>query len=161
VVIFLAILLIKQLFFRKEPSKALKDKLALWFQELKTRIEERFPNQTFHIDEFDPFVIVALPKHPVVGDLRIYDYGNHMIVEINPILHQDFELVGMNSDEGREDLVLDVLLFLENIFEDKIEFYGRPNGCSHRERGQKPRSSLNKLIYGKSTYVWSGPIEEQ
>jgi hypothetical protein len=96
-----------------------------------------------------------------VGELRIYDLGNRITVEINPFLHQDFDFMGGNLGEAREALVVDVLLFLEEIFEDKREFYGRPNACSDQERGKKPRSFLNKLLFGKTTYVWSGPIEEQ
>ncbi len=164
VVIFLAILLIRHLFFRKRPNKDWERKSALWFQELTKKFQERFPDQPFHIDESDPINIVVPPKHSAVGELRIYDGGNRIIVEISPFLHQDFDLQDLlvrNLDEGREALVVDVLLFLEKLFEDKIEFYGRPNGCSHQERGEKPRGPLNKLFFGKTTYVWSGPIQKE
>jgi cbb3-type cytochrome oxidase subunit 3 len=164
-VIFLAILLLIAIYFpfcrKKRSDLDWERKSTLWFQELIKRFQDRFPEQPFHIHESDPSAIVVPPKHSAVGELWIYDGGTHIIVEINPFLHQDFDLLGRNLDEGREALVVDVLLFLKEIFEDKIEFYGRPNGCSHQERGKKPRGFVSKLFFGKTTYVWSGPIEER
>jgi hypothetical protein len=159
VVIFLIIMAFIAIFWRNKKSKDLEKICASWFQELITRFQERFPDQPFHVDERDPINIVVPPKHSAVGELRIYDLGTRITVEINPFLHQDFDFGEGNLDDGRD--VVDVLLFLEEIFEDKREFYGRPNACSDQERGKKPRSFLNKLLFGKTTYVWSGPIEQQ
>ncbi len=171
VVIFLAILLLIAIFSpfhrKKKRNSDWERKSALWFQELMRRFQERFPDQPFHIDESDPFTIEVPPKHSAVVGLRICDGGSNIMVEIGPFTHRHFNMWGPwvvekpNLEELREAIVVEVLLFVEEIFEDKIEFYGGSGGGGHRERGKKPRGFLDKLIFGKTTYVWSGPIQEQ
>jgi hypothetical protein len=158
VVIFLCILLFKTIFYRKKPSNSDLERERALFQELLTRLQDRFPDQTFRVDESHPFTIVVPPKHPAVEGLRISDDGNNIMVELGPFAHEHFKSYWR---EGREGIVLDVLFFVEDVFEDKVEFYGGPGGGGYRERGKKPRGFLDKLFFGKTTYVWSGPKEEQ
>lgn len=92
VVIFLCLLLIKELFSPKKPSKDWEAKTALSFQELMIRLQERFPDQTFRVDESHPFTIVVPPKHPAVGGVRISDGGTNIIVELGPFAHEHFNV---------------------------------------------------------------------
>ncbi|HVP77375.1 MAG TPA: hypothetical protein VMV04_05730 [Thermodesulfobacteriota bacterium] len=160
-VIFLAMVLIIEWFYRKKTRKDTEEKKALWFQDLVTKFQDRFPDQPFHIDESEPFTIVVPPKHPAMGGLKIFDNGSSMIIELVPFTHEHVSIWGPDLAEGRNAMVRDVIVFVEDVFEDKIEFYGGPRGGGYQEKGQKTRGYLNKLYFGETTYVWSGPIEER
>ncbi len=92
------------------------------------------------------------------------------MVEIGAFTHEHFYKMGLwgvkqeNWKDVREDMVLDVLVFVEEIFKDEIEFYRMSGiiwGGGHQMRGAKPRSPFNKALSRRTTYVWSGPIKEQ
>lgn len=153
VVIFLVILLVIAIFspFRRKRkgNSDWERKRALWFQELVAKFQERFPDQHFQMDESDPLTIVVPPKHPTVGGLRICDGGDNIMVEIEigPFNHEHFDGGGLWDSRYREDIrkgiVLDVLLFLGEVFEDKVELYAEGGG------------------YRETTYFWSGPKRER
>jgi hypothetical protein len=168
VLVLLAILFLVVIYStrKRKTNQDWERKKALWFQELKRKFEERFPNQPFHIDESKPFTIVVPPKHPSVKGLRICDEGDNIMVEIGPFTHEHFNKSGLwgvdqsKWEDVRKDMLWDVLFFLEEVFGDKICFQADWEG-DHRESGKQSRGSLDKFFSGKITYVWSGPKEEQ
>jgi hypothetical protein len=87
--------------------------------------------------------------HPEVGDLVIQDDGDELTVYVGNFTHVHF------------DNVDDTLAFLEDVFADRMEFFGSHlggGGC--RKRAGKPRGVVSKALLGRRTYVWSGPVED-
>ena len=169
VVVLLAILFLAAIYStrKRKTKRDWERRRALWFQELMTSLQERFREQSFHIDESNPFTIVFPQKHPAVGELRISDGGSDVIVEIGAFTHEHFDKSGLwGADQSkwedvRKDMLWDVLLFVEEVFGDKVEFFSGGLGGGHRETGKQSRGPLDKFFSGKLTYVWSGPKEEQ
>jgi hypothetical protein len=47
---------------------------------------------------------------------------------------------------------------LEDLFADRIEMYGSHRGGGGSRRiSAEPRGVLSKALFGRKTYVWSGP----
>jgi hypothetical protein len=101
--------------------------------------------------------------HPGVGDLVIVDDGDELTIYIGDLTHRHFD----NYDEGLEEserarrIVEEVVAFLDDLFADRIEFFGsRFGGGGCRRRSETPRGIMSKLFLGARTYVWSGPIDD-
>jgi hypothetical protein len=79
--------------------------------------------------------------HPDVGDLVIRDDGDELTIYVGNFTHVHF------------DSVDETLTFLDDVFADRMEFFGSHlggGGCRHRTA---------KALLGTRTYVWSGPVD--
>ena len=107
--------------------------------------------------------VVFSAAHSEVGDLVVQDDGDEMTLFLGKFTHCH---IG-NHDDGlsvaeREERISDeVIGFLAQIFADQIEFFGNHGSGNSRRRKPKPRSILSKLMFGRRTYVWSGPLESR
>jgi hypothetical protein len=101
--------------------------------------------------------IVFLAAHPEVGDIEVQDDGDELTVTLGRFTHSHFA----NHDEGITDseradrIVDDLVLLLEDVFADRIEFFGsHETGGGFRMRcGRRDTLEANKKLY-----VWSGPL---
>ena len=85
-----------------------------------------------------------------VGELYVCEDREGLVVFIGEFMHLHW------IDVSKAKTARNVLYFLREVFEDRVEFYGnaRAGGC--RPVG-KPRGWLSRLVSGHATYRWSGP----
>jgi hypothetical protein len=98
--------------------------------------------------------VVFLAAHRDVGDIEIQDDGNELTVTVGKFTHTHFANYdeGISDSERAERIVNDLVAFLEDVFADRVEFFG-----SHRTGGGfRPRGAES----GSDLYVWSGPIAD-
>jgi hypothetical protein len=93
-------------------------------------------------------LVVFPAAHPEVGDAEIHDNGADIIVSIGKFTHEHFPTCD------------DVIAFLDQLFADRIELFGTGRRGGWRARGAKPRGKIAKFLFGRRTYVWSGPLAD-
>jgi len=110
-------------------------------------------------ESVDPFAVFQSPCSRV-GELQIWDDGIELTVFIGDFTH--FHIGNYDdsfSKEKKEEAIVGaLLLFLEKLFADEIEFFGNGRSGGQRERNQKPRGFLSKWLFGKNSWTWTGPI---
>ena len=94
-------------------------------------------------------LVIFPAAHPEVGDVEIHDNGADIIVSIGRLTHEHFPVDGD-----------DVIVFLEQLFADRIELFCSGSRGGWRPRGPKPRGRISKFLFGRRTYVWSGPLAD-
>ena len=106
-----------------------------------------------------PFAVFPA-AHPDVGDIAISDEGDEVTVALGNFTHCHFA----NYDQGIDDAARvrrigeSQVEFLEDLFADRIEMYGSHRGGGGSRRiSAEPRGVLSKALFGRKTYVWSGP----
>lgn len=125
-------------------------------------LTERLPDAAFSVPGKDQSIVSIGSTHPAVGELRILDDGDEYTLCIGEFTHCHFEI----SDESpsreiaEEDLVGEVVDFVDQLLSDQIEFFGRTTSGGFRPAGGTPRSWLSRLVFGPATYVWSGPVKD-
>ena len=102
------------------------------------------------------------PAHPDVGAVEIHDEGDEVVVVIGRFTHEHFLAYerGLSAEQRAERIADDVVAFLEKLFADRIELFGRGRRGGWRARGSKPRGRISKFLFGRRTYVWSGPLAD-
>jgi len=61
--------------------------------------------------------------------------------------------------ESAERIAQDVVAFLDDLFADRIELFGSRHGSGgYRRRRNKRRGFISRLLFGRQSYVWSGPL---
>jgi hypothetical protein len=105
-------------------------------------------------------VVVFAAAHPEVGDVEIYDDGDEVTVIIGKFTHEHFPSydAALAPAEREERVAEHVVTFLEQLFADRVEIFGGVRGGGWRPRGAKPRGRISKFLFGRKTYVWSGPL---
>jgi hypothetical protein len=126
-------------------------------------LEDRFPNRGLVL-KFHPHPSAIFPAvHPQVGDLVISDEGSEITVYVGNFTHVHYDVYvdGISEEERAKQISGQVIQFVEDIFAERMEFYGsHEGGGGCRVRGRKPHDISAKLSAGKRMYVWSGPIED-
>ena len=91
----------------------------------------------------------------------IQDEGDELTVIVGNITHRHFasQSPGSSAEVQAEQLATEVTEYLRQLFVDEIEFYGDGSRGGARARSEKERGLLSKLLLGKRTYLWSGPVE--
>ena len=117
---------------------------------LLPELKARWPDRPMKFGGADGPLVVFPAAHPEVGDAEIHDSGADIIVSIGKFTHEHFPA----EDAG------DVIAFLEELFADRIELFGAGRRGGWRARGAKPRGKISKLLFGRRTYVWSGPLAD-
>jgi hypothetical protein len=136
-------------------SASISEKLV---PELRARFADRF----MHTGDGGELVAVFRAPHPDVGAIEIYDHGTEAVVVATKFSHTHFGGYGPNLPESErgERIAGEVVRFLEDVFADRIEFFGNPERGGWRPRKAKGRGLASRLVFGKKTYVWSGPLQE-
>lgn len=106
--------------------------------------------------------VIFPAAHPEVGDIEIFDDGDEVMMVLGKFTHNHFgnDAPSLSDVERAERISEEVAGFLQEIFADRIEFFGSHlggGGC--RVRTGKARGLLSRLMFGKKTYVWSGPLD--
>lgn len=129
-------------------------------EHLIPRLRERFPDRDIAVATGGARLAVFPPVHPEVGPLEIYEEPGRVVVVIGRFTHAHFMNYGSGelSHERCARVANDVLRFIEDVLADRIEFYGSGRGGGWRPRVGKPRGTVSRLLYGRRTYVWSGPL---
>jgi hypothetical protein len=139
---------------RQRWSSVIADRLA---PELKAR----FPERPWKIGAAGgPLASVSSP-HAEVGDLELYEEGGEITVVIGTFTHCHFGSYDARlSPAAREERIAeDVMAFLEELFADRIEFFGTGRAGGHRVRSNKgQRGIVSRFLLGRTSYVWSGPL---
>jgi len=109
-----------------------------------------------------PFAVFPA-KHPDVGDIELYDDGDELTVVLGHFTHRHFG----SYDEGISDIERAGLIakecvdFLREIFADQVVFFGSHAGGGGSGRRGEPRSFISQRLFGRKTFVWSGPLEPE
>ncbi len=130
-------------------------------EHLIPKLQSRFRGQAIKIGATDRPAVVFAAAHPEVGALEIYDEGEEIIVAIGKFTHTHFANYarGLAARERAERISEDVVAFLDQVFSDRIEFFGSHLGAGgYRQRRKRPRGFISKFVFGAKTYVWSGPL---
>jgi hypothetical protein len=108
-------------------------------EKLIPRLLARFPNRGLRVHEGTQPAASFPAAHPEVGDLRIDDDDDELTISVGELTHghftpKDYQLP---SQEKEEDLIERVLEFLDQVFDDRIEFWTEGKAGGWRARGGK------------------------
>ena len=124
-------------------------------------LQSRLPQQPMNVGGAGGVVVVFRAAHSDVGDIEVHDNGDELIVMVGSFTHTHFSSYdhGLSISERAQRIADDVVAFLEDVFSDRIEFFGSDTGAGGwRKRRPQKRGILSKLVFGGKTYVWSGPV---
>jgi len=129
--------------------KTLKDLLV-------PTLRTQFPEHDIEFPE-EAHAIARIPAaHPEVGEMRIWDYGDEVMLEVGSICHQHFGDYGNGTPEERAARICaDVVEFVEAILSDRVLLFRTRLGSGgmyplDAEEPMRPRA-------GTQVYTWSGP----
>lgn len=128
------------------------------------KLREAFPSMGIREDgPYEPLAVVPA-KHPEVGDLVLQDGGDEITVYLGRITHRHFfaqdSEASADASVQAEQIAAEVTEYLRQLLADEIEFYGNGRSGGARSRSAKRRGFLSRLLFGRRTYLWSGPIEK-
>jgi hypothetical protein len=129
---------------------------------LVPKLKARWPDRPMKFGGADGPLVVFPAAHPEVGDAEIHDNGADIIVSIGKFTHEHFPAydAALPGSEREERIAGEVITFLEQLFADRIELFSAGRRGGWRVRGAKPRGKISKLLFGRRTYVWSGPLAD-
>ena len=120
-------------------------------------IRARFSAQGMREPAEGPFAVFPA-THPDVGDIELYDDGGEVVIGVGNFTHCHFTSYDLTGSESEKAVRIanDIVSFLDDIFSERVEFWGSHSGSGGvRRRG--PQGELHKATSGTSAYVWSGP----
>ena len=112
----------------------------------------------------DPKLIVSFPSaHAEVGELKILDDGNEVIVEIGEITHGHFgSMKETATQEADQEVAENVVDFIEDLFAGKYILWRTKKrfagGWKHvdfpSESNRMPNVEIDAIYF-----TWSGPLD--
>ncbi len=129
---------------------------------LVRRLADDFADRPMRLPAGGEVLAVFPAMHPEVGDVSILANGDELVLSLGRFTHLHFACHDkpLPPDAGAARIVAEVAEFLRELFADRIEFYGtRRSGW--RPRTGRKRGALSRLFFGRTTYVWSGPLPEE
>ena len=122
------------------------------------RLQARFPGQGMRVHEGARPVVTFPPLHPEIGDLTICDDGHELTLCLGNFAHGHFSPFDYSCpvEEYAGEVVEQVVAFLEDLFDDRVEFWSDGDGMGGWQAFGKP-NSLGRS--GVRRFVWSGPLE--
>jgi hypothetical protein len=109
-----------------------------------------------------PGPIATFPAaHPDVGDLVIHDDGDELTLYVGNFTHVHFNNYdeALAEEERSQRIAEELVAFLEDVFAERVEFFGSHGGGGGCRGRTKERVVVSKLFFGAQTYVWSGPVK--
>jgi hypothetical protein len=127
---------------------------------LLPKLQEAFPGAAMRIGLGAEPLVTFLAKHPAVGDLEIHDEGDELTVFIGSITHRHFcsQDPAASAQAQADQLASEVTEYLQQLFADRIEFFGNGFRGGARVRSDRRRSVISRLLLGRRSFVWSGPL---
>ncbi|GAB3092368.1 hypothetical protein [Lysobacter terrae] len=123
-------------------------------------LEAEMPHAAFQrrVGPDGPELVIRSPSDQV-GELVITDDGDELTVCIGTFTHSHWGCFDstLPAEQRPEQVAKPVLEFISAILSDRIEFFGASTGGGSRPVG-KPRGWLSRLMFGSTTYRWSGPV---
>lgn len=131
-------------------------------QTILNALQENFEDASVEYEPDEIYLAKFKGNIDEVGDLYIEEDSEEAIVFIGQITHRHFYNYDDEKNENEKALAIaqDIVNFLNELFSDKIEFYGYGTGGGSRERSSKSRGFWSKLFLGKQSYIWSGALNE-
>jgi hypothetical protein len=128
-------------------------------EKLIPRLLARFPNRAIYLHEGTQPVASFPAAHPEVGDLRIDDDDDELTISVGQLTHGHFtpRNYRLPSQEKEEDLIEGVIDFLDQVFNDQIEFWSADKAGGWHARGEEPIGHWPH----RRRFVWSRPIAPQ
>jgi hypothetical protein len=125
-------------------------------QKLVPRLLACFPNRGLRIHEGTQPVASFPAAHPEVGDLLIDDDDDELTISVGQLTHGHFtpKNYQLPSQEKEEDLIERVMEFLDQVFDDRIEFWTAGKAGGWHARGGEPIGPWTNRL----RFVWSGPL---
>ena len=119
-----------------------------------------FPDAGMLVGKGDEPLFVFPAKHSEIGDLIIQDEGDEITVILGNITHRHFcsDSAELDASQRADRIATELQEYLRGLFADEIEFYGNGSKGGARSRSATKRGLLSKILLGKRSYVWSGPI---
>lgn len=129
---------------------------------LVPKLMTRFPNREILLGVAPGADVVFRAENPVVGNVEIRDDGDELTVTIGGFTHRHFACYagGLSEADKAHAVTDEVVAYLDDLFSDRIEFYGSKCGGGARHRDGTTRGFFSKLFFGRKTYVWSGPVKD-
>ena len=125
-------------------------------EKLIARLSARFPNRRLRLHQGKQPVASFPAAHPEVGDLHIDDDGDELTISVGQLTHGHFSPITYQtpSQKSDEEIIERLIAFLDEVFNDQIEFWtaGRMGGW--HPRGAEPSVQRPNM----RRFVWSGPI---
>jgi hypothetical protein len=119
-------------------------------------LRERFPGRGL-VEGKPPDPCAVFPgSHPGIRGVSIYDDGEELTVSIDDLTHGHFAAYdpGLSDSDRDQQIVAEVVEFLEALFADRVAVWGQANvggGWYRTDRGGVERQSDGP------EFVWSGP----
>ncbi len=113
-------------------------------------MQERFRNVSATFNENENPCAVFYSPSKEVGEIRVYEYENEVVIGLGEISRRNFE--GLKAPwtlEEKEEFIEDVLQFLEKLLAGEIEFWGTTAKGGFRSKTYKPRGFFSRLFFGK------------
>jgi hypothetical protein len=125
-------------------------------EKLIARLSARFPNRGLRLHQGKHPVASFPAAHTEVGDLRIDDDGNELTIFVGQLTHGHFSPTTYRapSQQNDEELIERVIAFLDEVFNDQIEFWAAGRMGGWHPRGQEPSVQRPNM----RRFVWSGPV---
>ena len=125
--------------------------------------EQKFGANSFTRGDIPSALVSFPPAHNGVGELKVFEYGNELIVEIGKIAHHQFDNLNPDAtpEAAEQALAEQVAGFVEDVFADKYIFWCSPQrdagGLKHIDFfSENERSSF--LDGDRIYFTWSGPL---
>ncbi len=109
-----------------------------------------------------PNPIATFPAaHPAVGDVSVWDDGEEVMVAVGEITHGHFDSCDESLTPGQieNQIVEDVLAFLEDLFAGRVLLWRSPDGGSGGWLISGADQSLSLMDGDDQTFTWTGPVE--
>ncbi len=125
------------------------------------KLQERFVGKGLRLG-VPPSPVAVFPAiHSEVGDIEIYDDGDELTLVAGHFTHGHFSNYDehLTADEKAQQIVEDIISYLEEFFEDRIVMWGShktSGGTYHREHAD---AWAEEHTIGMKKFVWSGPLE--
>jgi hypothetical protein len=124
-------------------------------------LQDKFAGTSLRLTPGDDPVAVFPAMHSDIGDISIYDDGDELTVVFGNFTHSHFGNYEEKLSEAEKErqIAEEMVELLEDIFQDKILFYGSHQGGGGWQGIEgKSRGFISKTFAGQKSYVWSGPV---
>ncbi len=120
------------------------------------KLQQRFPGRGLRVGS-PPLPCAVFPAiHPEVGEIQIYDDGDELTVVLGNFTHGHFSNYDekLSIEQKAEQIIEEILKFLEELFADQIIFWGSHQGSG----GWYKKGECSEWKKEAKEYVWSGPL---
>ena len=121
-------------------------------------LQQRFADRGVRINSTPTPRVVFPAIHPDVGDIEIHDDEFELTVVAGKFTHAHFSNYddAISKHERAVRIVDEVVVFLEDLFADRIVLWGSHEGSG----GWHDAGEYSEFQKDSRGYVWSGPLSK-